>query len=188
MSYCELHHTSCARRDLYYFVMLSDLFWVGAWSITFTISWNKLPTFFICYNITYQLLLQVKAACVLIDLCSSVLAPWMTHVIAKVNPKNIHILVGLTGYMLVHTCPWILSVSPNHFSGWHLLQVDLVVELLEDLLGIIQVSFFFPQISIKLEKKFIKWSFFLIRIDLQIMDDLGSGRKQSIALTILPLH
>lgn len=183
--------------------MPSDLFWVGAWSITFTISWNKLPTFLICYNITYQLLLQVKAACVLIDLCSSVLAPWMTHVIAKVNPKNIHMLVGLTGYMLVHTCPWILSISPNHFSGWHLLQVDLVVELLEDLLGIIQVSFFFPQISIKLEKKnqvgnklhlfcliffYLCQSVFLIRIDLQIMDDLGSGRKQSIALTILPLH
>ncbi|KAK4768581.1 hypothetical protein SAY87_003722 [Trapa incisa] len=41
---------------------------------------------------------HVKAACVLIDLCSSVFAPWMTHVIAK---------------------------------------VDLVLELLEDLLGII---------------------------------------------------
>ncbi|KAJ8763138.1 hypothetical protein K2173_025523 [Erythroxylum novogranatense] len=42
---------------------------------------------------------HAKAACVLIDLCSSVLAPWMPHVIAK---------------------------------------VDLSVELLEDLLGIIQ--------------------------------------------------
>lgn len=44
---------------------------------------------------------HVKAACVLIDLCSSVLAPWMPQVIAK---------------------------------------VDLCVELLEDLLGIIQTS------------------------------------------------
>ncbi|XP_056163136.1 uncharacterized protein LOC115692375 isoform X4 [Syzygium oleosum] len=44
---------------------------------------------------------HVKAACVLIDLCSSVLAPWMPQVIAK---------------------------------------VDLCMELLEDLLGIIQTS------------------------------------------------
>ncbi|CAJ1948824.1 unnamed protein product [Sphenostylis stenocarpa] len=42
---------------------------------------------------------HARAACVLIDLCSGVLAPWMTHVIAK---------------------------------------VDLALELLEDLLGIIQ--------------------------------------------------
>lgn len=31
-----------------------------------------------------QTFLQAKAACVLIDMCSGVLAPWMTQVIAKV--------------------------------------------------------------------------------------------------------
>ncbi|KAG2381063.1 uncharacterized protein HKW66_Vig0204360 [Vigna angularis] len=49
--------------------------------------------------IVQQALSQARAACVLIDLCSGVLAPWMTQVIAK---------------------------------------VDLALELLEDLLGIIQ--------------------------------------------------
>lgn len=32
---------------------------------------------------------QAKAACVLIDLCSGALAPWMSHVVAKVGMGKI---------------------------------------------------------------------------------------------------
>lgn len=39
--------------------------------------------------IQYPIFPQAKAACVLIDLCSGALAPWMAHVIAKVSRGEI---------------------------------------------------------------------------------------------------
>ncbi|KAK3000069.1 hypothetical protein RJ639_023132, partial [Escallonia herrerae] len=62
-------------------------------------SWQiAVQTFGRLYHL-YRHYCQAKAACVLIDLCSGVLAPWMAQVVGK---------------------------------------VDLAVELLEDLLGVIQ--------------------------------------------------
>ncbi|XP_058085820.1 uncharacterized protein LOC131233204 isoform X3 [Magnolia sinica] len=67
---------------------------------------------------------HAKAACILIDLCSGPLAPWISTVIAKVRSHFLSINTLLLQFFLLT-----------------LVQVDLAIELLEDLLGTIQGSY-----------------------------------------------
>lgn len=101
---------------------------------------------FLCIFLTWKQtaltssFLQAKAACILIDLCASAFAPWMAQVIAKVclgwfcwfqfMLHNWH-YTDLTLLFVFFLFISVLKVI--------LIQIDLAVELLEDLLGIIQV-------------------------------------------------
>lgn len=79
----------------------------------------------------------------LIDLCTGPLAPWLPMVIAKVI--NIDVIGNFFGYAFYREQTlWYIVVNANCDR---VSQVDLAIEFLEDLLGVIQVHTIFRVIQ-----------------------------------------